>query len=102
MSADEFKPTQQLSSRHIQRRSFLKMVFAGLAAAFPVAAGLMKPSRVMAAPPCTIKLCIDTEQDGDICVEGILIAYDIWACWDALTHDYCGTEWRNLRAVGCC
>jgi hypothetical protein len=102
MSADELKPTKQPSSQPIQRRSFLKMVIAGLAAAFPAAAGLLKPLRVLASPPCTIKLCTDTGVDDDICVEHVWLEGDVYACWDALTHEWCGYELRNLRAIGCC
>lgn len=102
MSVDRLNSTSQPSSHHIQRRSFLKMVVAGLAASIPVAAGLLKPLRVLAGIPCVNKLCIDTQQDDTVCVEGVWIEGDKYACWDALTGEFCNYELRNLHVIGCC
>jgi hypothetical protein len=102
MSADEQKPIMQSSSQQLQRRSFLKMVAAGLAAAIPVAAGLLRPSKVLAYEPCEITLCVDTGADQSACVDGVLVEFDVWACYDSRNGEYCWSVGRNVRAIGCC
>jgi hypothetical protein len=85
MSADEQQPTAQPSSQQIQRRSFLKMVLAGLAAAIPVAAGLLKPN-VVYAGNCTALRCepghyyVCVNHTQYLCVNGEL-------CYDYFTGD---------------
>lgn len=101
MSDQEQKSSPPPSSPQIQRRSFLKMVLAGLAASIPVAAGLLKPSSASAYVPCSLQLCTKVGNYGD-CVDHVQIDYELWACYDARGYGFCGYEARNVRAVGCC
>lgn len=100
MSADEFKPAEHSSSQQIQRRSFLKMVVAGLAASIPVAAGLLKPSSVEAGPPCSGALrCADRYWFE--CHAPCLYGCEEHACWDAQTGDLCSYS-QGCTRIGDC
>lgn len=100
MSADEPKPTEQPSSQQVPRRSFLKMVIAGLAASIPIAAGLLTPNKIYAYVPCSgPKRCADRYWLS--CQPPCLYACEEHACWDSQTGDLCSYSQGCTRIGGC-
>jgi hypothetical protein len=92
--------SKQPSSPQIQRRSFLKMVGAGLLASIPVAAGLLKP-RLAHAANCTTFTCVQgnyyhcTNHNLFLCVNGTL-------CYDYFTGQPCFAYGGSCGAIACC